>query len=77
MLFLMIFSKLLKHSVIVAIDYWLATWTSMDNANEARNADEDKSKEKVSQILEPDREKNEKKTCSKVFFCFSSRSQLD
>uniref|UniRef100_A0A8B9RUP2 ATP binding cassette subfamily C member 9 n=1 Tax=Accipiter nisus TaxID=211598 RepID=A0A8B9RUP2_9AVES len=34
LLFLMIFSKLLKHSVIVAIDYWLATWTSMDNANE-------------------------------------------
>ncbi|NXV55407.1 ABCC9 protein, partial [Molothrus ater] len=47
LLFLMIFSKLLKHSVIVAIDYWLATWTSMDNANEARNADEDKSKEKT------------------------------
>ncbi|RMC02973.1 hypothetical protein DUI87_20166 [Hirundo rustica rustica] len=47
LLFLMIFSKLLKHSVIVAIDYWLATWTSMDNTNEARNADEDKSKEKT------------------------------
>ncbi|NWH37857.1 ABCC9 protein, partial [Leptocoma aspasia] len=47
LLFLMIFSKLLKHSVIVAIDYWLATWTSMDNANEARNADEDKSTEKT------------------------------
>ncbi|XP_041441704.1 ATP-binding cassette sub-family C member 9 isoform X3 [Xenopus laevis] len=28
LLFLMIFSKLLKHSVIVAIDYWLASWTS-------------------------------------------------
>ncbi|MGH0160584.1 UNVERIFIED_CONTAM: hypothetical protein FKN15_054663 [Acipenser sinensis] len=28
LLFMMIFSKLLKHSVIVAIDYWLATWTS-------------------------------------------------
>uniref|UniRef100_A0A669BHW3 ATP-binding cassette, sub-family C (CFTR/MRP), member 9 n=1 Tax=Oreochromis niloticus TaxID=8128 RepID=A0A669BHW3_ORENI len=28
MVFLMIFSKLLKHSVIVAIDYWLANWTS-------------------------------------------------
>ncbi|XP_062990830.1 ATP-binding cassette sub-family C member 9 [Elgaria multicarinata webbii] len=28
LLFLMIFSKLLKHSVIVAIDYWLAQWTS-------------------------------------------------
>uniref|UniRef100_A0A8D2NWD7 ATP-binding cassette sub-family C member 9 n=1 Tax=Zosterops lateralis melanops TaxID=1220523 RepID=A0A8D2NWD7_ZOSLA len=37
LLFLMIFSKLLKHSVIVAIDYSLATWTSMDNTNEARN----------------------------------------
>ncbi|XP_065424855.1 ATP-binding cassette sub-family C member 9 isoform X5 [Chrysemys picta bellii] len=31
LLFLMIFSKLLKHSVIVAIDYWLARWTSMEN----------------------------------------------
>uniref|UniRef100_A0A8C9UD24 ATP binding cassette subfamily C member 9 n=1 Tax=Serinus canaria TaxID=9135 RepID=A0A8C9UD24_SERCA len=47
LLFLMIFSKLLKHSVIVAIDYWLATWTSMDNTNEARSADEDKSTEKT------------------------------
>uniref|UniRef100_A0A674G7L3 ATP binding cassette subfamily C member 9 n=1 Tax=Taeniopygia guttata TaxID=59729 RepID=A0A674G7L3_TAEGU len=47
LLFLMIFSKLLKHSVIVAIDYSLATWTSMDNANEAKNADEDKSTEKT------------------------------
>ncbi|XP_075459040.1 ATP-binding cassette sub-family C member 9 isoform X4 [Ascaphus truei] len=28
LLFLMIFSKLMKHSVIVAIDYWLADWTS-------------------------------------------------
>ncbi|KAL0963117.1 hypothetical protein UPYG_G00349970 [Umbra pygmaea] len=28
MVFLMIFSKLVKHSVMVAIDYWLATWTS-------------------------------------------------
>ncbi|XP_063316786.1 ATP-binding cassette sub-family C member 9 isoform X1 [Pelmatolapia mariae] len=27
MVFLMIFSNLLKHSVIVAIDYWLANWT--------------------------------------------------
>lgn len=24
----MVFSNLLKHSVIVAIDYWLAEWTS-------------------------------------------------
>ncbi|NXN88414.1 ABCC9 protein, partial [Bombycilla garrulus] len=47
LLFLMIFSKLLKHSVIVAIDYWLATWTSIDNANEARNAVEEKSKGKT------------------------------
>ncbi|KAM9312905.1 ATP-binding cassette sub-family C member 9 [Gastrophryne carolinensis] len=28
LLFLMIFSKLLKHTVIVAIDYWLVKWTS-------------------------------------------------
>ncbi|XP_060886296.1 ATP-binding cassette sub-family C member 9 isoform X2 [Labrus mixtus] len=28
MVFLMISSKLLKHSVIVAIDYWIAKWTS-------------------------------------------------
>uniref|UniRef100_H2MRJ2 ATP-binding cassette, sub-family C (CFTR/MRP), member 9 n=1 Tax=Oryzias latipes TaxID=8090 RepID=H2MRJ2_ORYLA len=28
MVFLMVFSKLIKHSVIVAIDYWLAVWTS-------------------------------------------------
>uniref|UniRef100_G1KTN2 Uncharacterized protein n=1 Tax=Anolis carolinensis TaxID=28377 RepID=G1KTN2_ANOCA len=28
LLSLMIFSKLLKHSVMVAIDYWLAKWTS-------------------------------------------------
>lgn len=39
LLFLMIFSKLLKHSVIVAIDYWLATWTSTDNRKEFGNAD--------------------------------------
>ncbi|KFQ62379.1 ABCC9 protein, partial [Ciconia maguari] len=47
LLFLMIFSKLLKHSVIVAIDYWLATWTSMDNANEFRNVDDVKSTNKT------------------------------
>nr|XP_009688617.1 PREDICTED: ATP-binding cassette sub-family C member 9 isoform X2 [Struthio camelus australis] len=47
LLFLMIFSKLLKHSVIVAIDYWLATWTSMDNGNELRNADDVKSTKKT------------------------------
>ncbi|XP_044137457.1 ATP-binding cassette sub-family C member 9 isoform X9 [Bufo gargarizans] len=28
LLFLMVFSKLLKHSVIVAIDYWLVRWTA-------------------------------------------------
>lgn len=28
MVFLMVSSNLLKHSVIVAIDYWLALWTS-------------------------------------------------
>ncbi|KAG8438542.1 hypothetical protein GDO86_004924 [Hymenochirus boettgeri] len=37
LLFLMILSKLSKHSVIVAIDYWLASWTSetsnMSNMN--------------------------------------------
>ncbi|NXK53972.1 ABCC9 protein, partial [Chauna torquata] len=47
LLFLMIFSKLLKHSVIVAIDYWLATWTSMDNANEFRNVADANSTEKT------------------------------
>ncbi|XP_064871495.1 LOW QUALITY PROTEIN: ATP-binding cassette sub-family C member 9-like, partial [Oncorhynchus nerka] len=31
MVFLMVFSKLLKHSVMVAIDYWLAEWTSKGN----------------------------------------------
>uniref|UniRef100_A0A6Q2ZQ65 ATP-binding cassette, sub-family C (CFTR/MRP), member 9 n=1 Tax=Esox lucius TaxID=8010 RepID=A0A6Q2ZQ65_ESOLU len=33
MVFLMIFSKLLKHSVMVAIDYWLATWTATKTEN--------------------------------------------
>lgn len=32
MVFLMIASKLAKHSVMVAIDYWLAAWTSSANA---------------------------------------------
>uniref|UniRef100_A0A674DRH0 ATP-binding cassette, sub-family C (CFTR/MRP), member 9 n=1 Tax=Salmo trutta TaxID=8032 RepID=A0A674DRH0_SALTR len=32
MVFLMVFSKLLKHSVMVAIDYWLAEWTAKGNA---------------------------------------------
>ncbi|KAM9846141.1 ATP-binding cassette sub-family C member 9-like [Aulostomus maculatus] len=31
MVFLMVSSKLLKHSVIVAIDYWLAVWTSSES----------------------------------------------
>uniref|UniRef100_A0A8C3JRH0 ATP binding cassette subfamily C member 9 n=1 Tax=Calidris pygmaea TaxID=425635 RepID=A0A8C3JRH0_9CHAR len=47
LLFLMIFSKLLKHSVIVAIDYWLATWTSLDNTNEVRNIDDVKTTNKT------------------------------
>ncbi|XP_008579703.1 PREDICTED: ATP-binding cassette sub-family C member 9 [Galeopterus variegatus] len=40
LLFLMMFSKLLKHSVIVAIDYWLATWTSEYNINNTGKADQ-------------------------------------
>ncbi|KAK1341321.1 hypothetical protein QTO34_017725 [Cnephaeus nilssonii] len=40
LLFLMIFSKLLKHSVIVAIDYWLATWTSEYTINSTGKADQ-------------------------------------
>ncbi|XP_032761259.1 ATP-binding cassette sub-family C member 9 [Rattus rattus] len=40
LLFLMIFSKLLKHSVIVAIDYWLATWTSEYSINDPGKADQ-------------------------------------
>ncbi|KAJ0057062.1 hypothetical protein NL108_000909, partial [Boleophthalmus pectinirostris] len=35
MVFLMVSSKLLKHSVIVAIDYWLAFWTS-SKTNQSR-----------------------------------------
>lgn len=40
MVFLMVSSKLLKHSVIVAIDYWLAIWTSSktDQANTGTDA---------------------------------------
>ncbi|KAL7370706.1 hypothetical protein ABVT39_008458 [Epinephelus coioides] len=40
MVFLMVSSKLLKHSVIVAIDYWLAIWTSSktDQANTRTDA---------------------------------------
>ncbi|XP_006728892.1 ATP-binding cassette sub-family C member 9 [Leptonychotes weddellii] len=40
LLFLMIFSKLLKHSVIVAIDYWLATWTSEYSISNSGKADQ-------------------------------------
>uniref|UniRef100_A0A286XDQ4 ATP binding cassette subfamily C member 9 n=1 Tax=Cavia porcellus TaxID=10141 RepID=A0A286XDQ4_CAVPO len=40
LLFLMIFSKLLKHSVIVAIDYWLATWTSEYSINNTGKTDQ-------------------------------------
>ncbi|XP_070785440.1 ATP-binding cassette sub-family C member 9 isoform X1 [Enoplosus armatus] len=36
MVFLMVSSKLLKHSVIVAIDYWLAIWTS-SKTNQSNN----------------------------------------
>ncbi|XP_006121320.1 ATP-binding cassette sub-family C member 9 isoform X4 [Pelodiscus sinensis] len=42
LLFLMIFSKLLKHSVIVAIDYWLARWTSRDNETKASDSTDQK-----------------------------------
>ncbi|XP_043569366.1 ATP-binding cassette sub-family C member 9-like isoform X4 [Chiloscyllium plagiosum] len=34
LLFLLIISKLLKHSVMVAIDYWLAHWTSLKQTSE-------------------------------------------
>ncbi|XP_055368145.1 ATP-binding cassette sub-family C member 9 isoform X2 [Betta splendens] len=37
MFFLMVSSKLLKHSVIVAVDYWLALWTSSKTNNSALN----------------------------------------
>ncbi|XP_059181762.1 ATP-binding cassette sub-family C member 9 isoform X2 [Centropristis striata] len=41
MVFLMVSSKLLKHSVIVAIDYWLAIWTnSKTKTNAAAGAAE-------------------------------------
>ncbi|KAA0720963.1 ATP-binding cassette sub-family C member 9 [Triplophysa tibetana] len=33
MVSLMVFSKLAKHSVMVAIDYWLAAWTSSNQLN--------------------------------------------
>ncbi|KAI7791912.1 ATP-binding cassette sub-family C member 9 isoform X2 [Triplophysa rosa] len=35
MVFLMVSSKLAKHSVMVAIDYWLAAWTSSNQRNES------------------------------------------
>ncbi|XP_053318966.1 ATP-binding cassette sub-family C member 9 isoform X2 [Spea bombifrons] len=34
LLFLMVVSKLLKHSVIVAIDYWLVHWTSSNSTSD-------------------------------------------
>lgn len=34
MVFLMVSSKLAKHSVMVAIDYWLAAWTSSNTHNQ-------------------------------------------
>ncbi|XP_044042038.1 ATP-binding cassette sub-family C member 9 isoform X7 [Siniperca chuatsi] len=40
MVFLMVSSKLLKHSVIVAIDYWLAIWTS-SKSNQSAGAGTD------------------------------------
>ncbi|XP_067915013.1 ATP-binding cassette sub-family C member 9 isoform X2 [Heterodontus francisci] len=40
LLFLLIISKLLKHSVMVAIDYWLARWTSSKQANESSTTTE-------------------------------------
>uniref|UniRef100_A0A8D3C943 ATP-binding cassette, sub-family C (CFTR/MRP), member 9 n=1 Tax=Scophthalmus maximus TaxID=52904 RepID=A0A8D3C943_SCOMX len=39
MVFLMVSSKLLKHSVIVAIDYWLALWTSSQTNQSLTNPD--------------------------------------
>lgn len=65
LLFLMIFSKLLKHSVIVAIDYWLATWTSIDNTKEFRNANVQNTG-KVGRTLELT-EKNNFKMRGKMF----------
>uniref|UniRef100_A0A8C6Q4Z2 ATP-binding cassette, sub-family C (CFTR/MRP), member 9 n=1 Tax=Nothobranchius furzeri TaxID=105023 RepID=A0A8C6Q4Z2_NOTFU len=42
MVFLMVSSNFLKHSVIVAIDYWLALWTS-SKTNESLNSGSDDS----------------------------------
>lgn len=75
----MIFSKLLKHSVIVAIDYWLATWTSMGNANEFMNDDDVRSTEKVGHTLSLT-EKNNFKKREKMFlsnYLPLSQNQLD
>jgi hypothetical protein len=41
MVFLMVFSKLLKHSVMVAIDYWLAEWTAKGNVPVNGTANDD------------------------------------
>uniref|UniRef100_A0A8D0D9C2 ATP-binding cassette, sub-family C (CFTR/MRP), member 9 n=1 Tax=Sander lucioperca TaxID=283035 RepID=A0A8D0D9C2_SANLU len=43
MAFLMVSSKLLKHSVIVAIDYWLAIWTSSKTSQSAGAGQDDDS----------------------------------
>ncbi|XP_044308124.1 ATP-binding cassette sub-family C member 9 isoform X2 [Varanus komodoensis] len=40
LLSLMIFSKLLKHSVMVALDYWLAQWTSKNESQALCPAEE-------------------------------------
>lgn len=75
----MIFSKLLKHSVIVAIDYWLATWTSMGNANEFMNDDDVRSTEKVGHTLSLTEKSNFKKR-EKMFlsnYLPLSQNQLD
>ncbi|XP_019898352.1 ATP-binding cassette sub-family C member 9 isoform X3 [Esox lucius] len=50
MVFLMIFSKLLKHSVMVAIDYWLATWTATKTENTPVNSTTDDSANIVSAV---------------------------
>ncbi|XP_031438241.1 ATP-binding cassette sub-family C member 9 isoform X5 [Clupea harengus] len=39
MVSLMVFSKLLKHSVMVAIDYWLALWTTTHGTTASNNTD--------------------------------------
>lgn len=54
MVFLMVSSNLLKHSVIVAIDYWLAEWTSpktnQNVSNETSLTDSVSSNSTVSEV---------------------------